>query len=72
MRTRILVRVDSKGNPYVLEINPNPSIGPADCVRSVAALEGLEYGDLFEEILRLAIRRYKDRPPYHHLQMTTL
>jgi len=69
---RAEVRIDAKGNPYVLEVNPNPSIGPTDCVPSVAALAGLEYGDFLEEILRLAIRRYKDKPPYYHLQMSTL
>ncbi|MDH3451557.1 MAG: ATP-grasp domain-containing protein, partial [Gammaproteobacteria bacterium] len=69
---RAEVRVDENGNPYVLEVNPNPSIGPSDCVPSVAKLEGMDYGDFLEEILRLAIRRYKDRPPYYHLQMTTL
>jgi len=69
---RAEVRVDSAGNPYVLEVNPNPSIGPTDCVPSVAALAGLDYGDFLEEILQLAIRRYKDRPPYYHLQMSTL
>jgi len=69
---RAEVRIDAKGNPYVLEINPNPSIGPTDCVPSVAALAGMEYGDFLEEILRLAIRRYKDKPPYYHLQMSTL
>jgi len=69
---RAEVRVDSKGNPYILEVNPNPSIGPTDCVPSVAALAGMDYGDFLEEILRQAIRRYKDRPPYYHLQMSTL
>jgi D-alanine-D-alanine ligase len=69
---RAEVRIDAQGNPFVLEVNPNPSIGPTDCVPTVAALDGLDYGDFLEEILRLAIRRYKDRPPYHHLQMTTL
>jgi D-alanine-D-alanine ligase len=69
---RAEVRIDAKGNPFVLEVNPNPSIGPTDCVPTVAALDGLDYGDFLEEILRLAIRRYRDRPPYHHLQMTTL
>jgi D-alanine-D-alanine ligase len=69
---RVEVRVDKDGNPTVLEVNPNPSIGPTDCVPSVARLAGLSYGDFLEEILRLAIRRYRDRPPYYHLQMTTL
>jgi len=69
---RAEVRVGPNGNPFVLEVNPNPSIGPTDCVPSVAALDGMDYGDFLEEILRLAIRRYRDRPPYYHLQMTTL
>jgi D-alanine-D-alanine ligase len=69
---RAEVRVDGQGNPYVLEVNPNPSIGPTDCVPAVAKLAGLNYGDFLEEILRRAIRRYRDRPPYYHLQMSTL
>jgi len=69
---RAEMRVDSRGNPFILEVNPNPSIGPTDCVPSVAALAGMDYGDFLEEVLRLAIRRYKDRPPYYHLQMSTL
>lgn len=69
---RAEVRVDRKGNPHVLEVNPNPSIGPGDCVPTVAALAGLDYGDFLEEILRLAILRYKNRPPYYHLQVSTL
>ncbi len=69
---RCEVRVDAKGNPYVLEVNPNPSIGPTDCVPQVAQVAGMDYGDFLEEVLRLTIRRYKERPPYYHLQMTTL
>lgn len=69
---RAEVRVDLKGNPFVLEVNPNPSIGPTDCVPQVAELAGMDYGDFLEEVLRLTILRYKERPPYYHLQMTTL
>ncbi len=69
---RAEVRVDRKGNPYVLEVNPNPSIGPTDCVPSVAGLSGMDYGEFLEEVLRLAIQRYKNRPPYYHLQMSAL
>lgn len=65
---RVEIRVDENNNPYVLELNPNPSINIKDCVPSVAKLTGLEYGDFIEEIIRMAIRRYKNRPPYHHLQ----
>lgn len=65
---RVEIRVDKSGNPYVLELNPNPSIAPVDCVPQVAGLTGLDYGDFLEEVIRMAIKRYKNRPPYFHLQ----
>jgi D-alanine-D-alanine ligase len=65
---RVEVRVDKNGNPYVLELNPNPSINVADCVTACAEMVGMDYGDFLEEIIRMAIRRYKNKPPYYHLQ----
>lgn len=65
---RVEVRVDQDGNPYVLELNPNPSINMGDCVPEVAQLAGMNYGEFLEHIISLAITRYKDRPPYYHLQ----
>ncbi len=65
---RVEIRVDENNNPYVLELNPNPSISIVDCVPSVAKLTGLDYGDFIEEIIRMAITRYKNKPPYYHLQ----
>lgn len=65
---RIEVRVDKQGNPYILEINPNPSINRGDCVPNCAAMVGLPYEDFIEEILKEAILRYQARPPYYHLQ----
>ncbi|MFA6410970.1 MAG: ATP-grasp domain-containing protein, partial [Candidatus Buchananbacteria bacterium] len=69
---RVEIRVDKDDNPYVLELNPNPSINIKDCVSSVAKLTGLEYADFLEEIINLAIKRYKGRPPYYHLQTNTI
>ncbi|MFH0770960.1 MAG: ATP-grasp domain-containing protein [Candidatus Peregrinibacteria bacterium] len=69
---RIEIRTDEEGNPYVLELNPNPSIHTGESVPSCAELVGLNYGDFLEEIIKLAIKRYKDRPPYFHLQTTLL
>jgi len=69
---RVEVRVDSNGNPYVLELNPNPSINKGDCVPNVAQLTGMDYGDFIEEIIRMAITRYKSHPPYYHLQSNLL
>ncbi|MBI5630490.1 MAG: ATP-grasp domain-containing protein [Elusimicrobia bacterium] len=71
---RIEVRVDKLGNPYILEINPNPSINAGDCVPACAEMIGLGYEDFIEEILKEAILRHRSRPPYYHLQsaLTTL
>jgi D-alanine-D-alanine ligase len=69
---RVEIRVDADGNPYVLELNPNPSIGIGDCVPSVAEISGQDFGDFLEEIIALAAKRYRDRPPYYHLQPSVL
>jgi D-alanine-D-alanine ligase len=69
---RVEIRVDKNSNPYILELNPNPSINCKDCVPSVAKLTGLDYGDFIEEIIRMAIKRYKSHPPYFHLQSKML
>lgn len=65
---RVEIRVDRDGNPYVLELNPNPSINVGDCVPAAAKLIGLNYENFIEEIIKMAIRRYKNKPPYYHLQ----
>ncbi len=65
---RIEIRVDKNNNPYVLELNPNPSLNADGTFSASAELIGLDYGDFLEEIIRLAIKRYKDNPPYYHLQ----
>ncbi len=65
---RIEVRVDKLGNPYILEINPNPSINRGDCVPNCAEMTGKNYEDFIDEILHEAIHRYRARPPYYHLQ----
>jgi len=69
---RVEIRVDKNNNPYVLELNPNPSIDKDGCFSASAEIIGLDYGDFLEEIIRLAIRRYKDNPPYYHLQPNIL
>jgi len=65
---RVEIRVDKNNNPYVLELNPNPSLDADGTFSGSAEVIGLDYGDFFEEIIRLAIKRYKDNPPYYHLQ----
>lgn len=65
---RVEIRVDKNNNPYVLELNPNPSLDNGGFFADSAEMIGLDYGDFLEEIIRLAIKRYKDNPPYYHLQ----
>lgn len=65
---RVDIKLDSKGNPHVLELNPNPSINIGDCVPSVAKVKGIEYPELLEKIISSALHRYQNFPPYHHLQ----
>lgn len=65
---RIEVRVDKMGNPYILEINPNPSINDGDCVPACAEVIGQNYADFIEEIMKECILRYRAKPPYYHLQ----
>ncbi len=69
---RVEARVDNDGNPYVLELNPNPSINIEDCIPAVAELVGMNYGDFIESIIKMAIKRYKNRPPYYHLQTSLI
>lgn len=69
---RVDVKLDKDGNPHVLELNPNPSINYGDCVPTVAQIVGMDYGQFLEKIISLAIGRYKNNPPYYHLQSTLM
>ena len=60
--------MDRAGNPYILEINPNPSISNGDCVPACAEVIGQKYEDFIEEIMKECILRYRAKPPYYHLQ----
>ncbi|MBU2561480.1 MAG: ATP-grasp domain-containing protein [Nanoarchaeota archaeon] len=68
---RVEIRVDSEGNPYIIELNPNPSIDHGDCVPRCAELIGIDYAAFIEKILWFAIKRYKGKPPYFHLRTST-
>lgn len=65
---RVEIKLDKNDNPYILELNPNPSINQGNRVPTVAELVGMNYGDFIEEIIALAIKRYKNKPPFYHLQ----
>ncbi len=69
---RVEIRVDKDGNPYVIELNPNPSINDGDAVPGAAEFLGMDYADFIEYILKLAVQRYKDSPPFHHLTTSSM
>jgi D-alanine-D-alanine ligase len=55
---RIDFRVDEDGKPYVLEINPLPSLSTEDVFMVVANAVGMTYNDIIGKILNSALKRY--------------
>jgi D-alanine-D-alanine ligase len=59
---RVDLRIDSDGQPWVIDVNPNCDISPdAGAVRAAAAM-GLGYSQLIERIALVAWRRQRERP----------
>ncbi|MGD0336262.1 MAG: ATP-grasp domain-containing protein [Candidatus Omnitrophota bacterium] len=54
---RVDFRVDKDSNPYVLEINPLPSLSTEDVFMIVAKRIGLTYEEIIGKILNSAIKR---------------
>ena len=55
---RVDFRVDPKGNPYVLEINPLPSLDPQDSLSIFSKVIGSSYDAVLNQILGFALKRY--------------
>jgi D-alanine-D-alanine ligase len=56
---RIDFRVDGEGDPFIIDVNPNPDISPdAGFPRSTRAA-GYDYAQTIEEIGRLALARHR-------------
>lgn len=55
---RVDFRVDKEGNPYVLEINPLPSLSTEDVFMLVAKNIGITYEEMIGRILDSALKRY--------------
>jgi len=54
---RVDFRVDAKGNPYVLEVNPNPDPSFDAGLANMASKIGLSYGKLLERIIYTCLER---------------
>ncbi|PIT87469.1 MAG: hypothetical protein COU31_02775 [Candidatus Magasanikbacteria bacterium CG10_big_fil_rev_8_21_14_0_10_40_10] len=64
---RVEIKVDRQNNPYVIELNPNPSIGSDAVTPKCAKLAKYDYGQFLERLLSSAVLRYKNKPSYSHL-----
>lgn len=54
---RVDFRVDKSGKPYVLEINPLPSLSTEDVFQAIAEVEGVTYQQMLGRILNYALIR---------------
>ncbi|MBI5026911.1 MAG: D-alanine--D-alanine ligase [Nitrospirae bacterium] len=54
--TRVDLRIDEKGDPYVLEVNTLPGMTATSLLPKIAQSAGLNFKQLVEEILRLALK----------------
>jgi D-alanine-D-alanine ligase len=55
---RVDFRVDEKGNPYILEINPLPSLSTEDVFMIIAKKIGRTYDEMLARIIGSAFKRY--------------
>ncbi|MFH0763170.1 MAG: ATP-grasp domain-containing protein [Candidatus Omnitrophota bacterium] len=55
---RVDFRVDNEGNPYVLEINPLPSLSTEDVFMLIAKAAGTTYEQMIGRIIKSALKRY--------------
>lgn len=58
--TRVDLKVDEKGIPYVLEINTLPGMTGTSLLPKIAQSAGMSFKDLIEGIIRLAIKESKE------------
>ena len=52
---RVDFRLDKKGRPHVLEINPNPDLSPRMGIAAAAQTAGLGYPEFMQKILQLGL-----------------
>jgi D-alanine-D-alanine ligase len=61
---RVDLRMDRKGNFYVIEMNPNPDITPGNGTARHAEATGITYTEFVNKIILLALERKYDHNQY--------
>ncbi|PIY96741.1 MAG: hypothetical protein COY66_03200 [Candidatus Kerfeldbacteria bacterium CG_4_10_14_0_8_um_filter_42_10] len=58
---KVEIKVDSDNNPYVIELNPSPWLCSLEWggIVKAAQLIGIDYGMLLEQIIMMAVERYR-------------
>jgi D-alanine-D-alanine ligase len=54
---RVDLRVDSSGQPYVLEVNPNPDLSENAGLARMGRAHGWNYGELLQQVIRETLER---------------
>lgn len=57
---RVDIRLDRKGTPYVIEVNPNPDISTDSGFARAAGKAGISYADLLNTIANFALSRKRN------------
>jgi D-alanine-D-alanine ligase len=57
---RVDIRLNSKGVPYIIEVNPNPDITTDSGFARAARAAGISHDKLLVEIANIALNRFKD------------
>jgi D-alanine-D-alanine ligase len=60
---RVDLRIDANGQPWILEVNPNPDIAPDAGLARMAAVAGMDYPALVRSICEHALTRSRDTAP---------
>jgi D-alanine-D-alanine ligase len=60
---RVDLRIDASGQPWILEVNPNPDIAPDAGLARMANVAGIEYPALVRSICELALTRSHETAP---------
>lgn len=65
---RVDFRVDRKGQPYILEINPLPSLNKSDTFGCLANDLGIEYAEMIQRVFQSALKRLQLKNQFYSYQ----